>query len=247
MSEKQINRTPLSADFCHRTQERFIFEPETAHEAAFIAQQLQDMGFRYYKSEYAGELDKAVKGCLYLDTDNTIMVSESQRDDGLLCSVDDFPNFYIPENMACAPARLTEADIHGRTLVFYPRTAAEARGIYAALIARGATTAEEEPNATIFTAMAVTQGLFVKNGIIAYAPQKNDLIGAEICTAADVGFNSASALSAEQITIMAAFNEMTARMQQMAARIERLEEEILPQKVDKRGTPAPVKFPKPKG
>ncbi|HEX2753773.1 MAG TPA: hypothetical protein VHP34_11840 [Alphaproteobacteria bacterium] len=234
MSQKQINRTPLSADFCSRTQERFVFEPETMHEAAFVAQQLQGMGFRYYQPGYADQLDKAVKGCIYLDTDNTIMVSESRRDEGLFCSVDDFPNFYIPENMFAAPARLTETDIANRTLVFYPRTAAEARGIYAALIARGATTAEEDLNATVFTAMAVTQGLFVKNGILAYAPQKEDLIGAEICTAADLGFNSASALSAEQITIMAAFNEMTARMQQMAARIERLEDEILPQKVEKR-------------
>jgi len=247
VSRRQVNRAPLSADFCSRAQERLVFEPETAHEAAFIAQQLQAMGFRYYQSEYAAQMDTAVKGCIYLDTDNTIMVLESRRDDGLLCSVDDFPSFYIPENMAAAPARLTEADIAGRTLVFYPRTAAEARGIYAALTARGATPAEEAPNATIFIAMAVTQGLFVKNGVVAYAPQKEDLIGAEICTAADVGFNSASALSAEQITIMAAFNEMTARMQQMADRIARLEEEILPQKVDKRGTPVPVKFPKPKG
>lgn len=247
MSDRQINRMPLTADYCHRVAQRFVFEPGTVHEAQFIADQLQGMGFRYYQPEYPTQLDRAVKGCIYLDTDKTIMVSEGRRDDGLFCSVDDFSNFYIPENIAAAPARLTAADMTGKTLVFYPRTAIEARGIYAALVTYGATTAEDVPNATVFTALAVTQGLFVKNGVIAYAPQKEDLVGAEICTGADLGFHPASALSPEQITIMAAFNEMTARLQQMTARIERLEDEILPQKVDKRQPSVPKPFPKPKG
>jgi hypothetical protein len=240
-----VNHTPLTAEFCRNTQERFVFEPQTLHEARFIAQQLQAMGFHYYRDEYAQQLIQSVKGCIYLDTDKTIMVTDSRRDDGLHCSVDDFPHFYIPENISAAPARLTEEDVAQKTLAFYPRTAAEARGIYAALVLRGARTEEDAPNASVFTAMSVTQGMFVKNGIIRYAPRAADLVGAEICTAADLGFNSASALSAEQITLMAAFNEMTARMQQMAARIERLEAEILPQKVDKRPPAAPAKFPKP--
>ena len=243
MSRTNINQTPLSADFCHRTEQRFVFEPQTVHEAQFIAQQLMGMGFRYYKSEYASELEKALQGSIYLDTDNTIMVSDDKRDDGLFCTVDDLPNFYIPENIAAVPARLTAEDIAGKTLIFYPRTAAEARGVYAALVARGATTVEENPNAAFFTAMAVTQGLMVKDGLMSYAPQAKDMVGAEICTAADVGFNSASSLSPEQITIMAAFNEMTARMQQMSARIEQLENEVLPQKVDKRRSAVPLHKP----
>lgn len=247
MSQRNVNFTPLTADFCHRTEQRFVFEPETVHEAEFIAQQLLNMGFRYYKSEYAAELNTAVAGCIYLDTDNTIMISSDKRDDGLFCSVNDLPNFYIPKNVALGPARLGEKDVQTRTLVFYPRTAHEVRGIFDALTAKGAVLADEDTPPPVFNAMSVTQGMFVKNGKIHYAPQKADLIGAEICTAADLGVSAVAALSPEQITMMAAFNEMTARMQQMADRIEQLENEILPQKVEKRRTPPTATFPKPGG
>lgn len=245
MSEKQINRTPLTADFCHRTEQRFVFEPETVHEAEFIAQQLLGMGFRYYKSEYATELHRAVAGCIYLDTDNTIMLSNDRRDDGLFCSVNDLPSFYIPKNVTIGAARFDEKDIQTKTLVFYPRTAAEVRGLYAALVGLGATRDGDDASDQVFNAMSVTHGMFVKNGIIGYAPQKEDLRGAEICTAADMGVNGVASLSPEQITMMAAFNEMAARMQQMADRIEQLENEILPQKVEKRrSAPAPLQKPK---
>lgn len=240
MSKLPKNTTALTAEYCHRINERLVFEPQTMHEAAFIARELQGMGFKYYHQEYAGQLDKTLTGCLYLDTDNTIMVSEGKREDGLLCTVDEFENFYIPENMIEMESRLTDQDIATRTLAFFPRTGAEARGTFGALVQRGAVTEVPEKNASVLIAMAVTQGMIVQNGVMHFAPRKEDLIGAEICTAADLGFNSASALSVEQMTIMAAFNEMAARMEQMAARIAKLEGEILPQKIEKRKPVTPV-------
>lgn len=240
MSELPKNKTLLTADHLRRTETRFVFEPKDIDEAAFIAKELRGMGFRYYKPEYAEQLEKSLTGCLYLDTDNTIMVIESECDDGLLCTVDEFESFYIPANSIELESRLTERDIATRKLAFFPRTSTEARAIYAALEERGAKpeVPEENPNALI--AMTLMQGMLVEKGVMRFVSGKEDLIGAEICTAADVGFNSAAGLSTEQMAIMAAFNEMAARMEQMATRIARLEDEVLPQKIEKNKPVAPV-------
>jgi hypothetical protein len=160
-----------------------------------------------------------------------------------LCSLDNLDRFYIPENAAWQNSRLCAEDVQTKKLVFYPRTGAEARGVLAALISGGAVLAEEEQAAAVLAARAVTQGVLVSSARIRFAPTSADLQGAEICTAADLGVNAVAGLSAEQVTIMAAFNEMAARMEQMAQRLARLESEVLPEKIEKKQPAKPARFP----
>lgn len=240
MSRLTKNKTRLTADHMRRTETRFVFEPQDIDEAAFIVKELQGMGFQYYSSEYEQQLENALKGCLYLDTDNTIMVVKSKQEDGLLCAVEDFESFYFSVNSIDIESRLTDQGIATSKLAFFPRTSREARAIYSALEKKGARPEVPEKNLTALIAMTLMQGMIVEKGVIRFVSGKEDLIGAEICTAADVGFNGATTLSTEQITIMAAFNEMAARMEQMTARIARLEDEVLPQKIEKKKPAAPA-------
>jgi|GEM_PF-1392248 len=232
----------LNAQFCSSTNARFVFEPKDLREAEFIAGELLAMGFNYYRSEYAQNLQGAVGGSLYLDGDKTIMVSSGKMDDGHLCGLDNLDRFFIPDNALLLNNRLGVDDIKTKKLVFYPRTGAEARGVLAALMSGGAVAEDGAQPAAVMTARAVTQGVLVEGGRLRFAPTAQDLQGAEICSAADIGVNAASSLSAEQITIMAAFNEMAARMEQMAQRIARLESEVLPEKIEKKQPAKPARL-----
>ena len=75
-------------------------------------------------------------------------------------------------------------------------------------------------------------------------PSSLDLREARITTAADIGVGVPVSLSPEQATLMAAFNDLTARLEQVNARLERIEGEVLPKAIEK-GSIKP--FPKPLG
>jgi hypothetical protein len=230
----------LTPDFCRAAKEKLVFRPESIEEAQFIAHSLQNMGYQYYSADYATKLADALTGSIYLDTDKTIMVGTS-RPSGIACSADGFGQIYMPEGVRISEPRLSPEDCKRRALVFYPRTAAEARGILRVLKENGISFGEKPPSATVMARLAVVQGILLRDGALRFGPAPSDLAGAEICTASDLGVNAAVALSPEQATIMAAFNEMSARMQQMSARIAALEKEVLPESMDK------PRLPKPKG
>lgn len=229
------NTMPITGDYCRNTKERLIFHPESAEEAQFIADQFRRLGFRYYHEEYAQQMDKAALGSIYLDTDRTIMVTNTRRDDGALCTSDQFEEFFIADN-SMGEGRIPAAEFTQRHMVFYPKTLAEARGVLAALKSGGAEIENAEQGFIQPVTRAAMQGLAVKDGMIRFAPTPEDLRHAEICNGADIGVFARAALSAEQVTMVAIFNDMAARMEQMAQRIARLEEEILPQDIPK--TPA---------
>ena len=233
-----MNATPetprITADFCKDTTQRLVFEPKTIAEAAFIAEQLMGMGYRYYKAEYAQQLQNALEGSIYLDRDKTIMVATSKpTDQALACSVDGFKQFFIPEAPLAEDARIKGDDCLRRTLAFYPRTNGEARSILTALMKAGVECKSGDDSAAMMMTHSIVYGILVRDGCMSFGPTSQDLIGAEICSAADLGVRAGVSLSAEQATIMAAFNEMGARMEQMSQRIARLEDEILPQSVSK--------------
>lgn len=226
------NRQLLTQSYCKQHKERLIFHPESTDEAAYIATQLLGMGFRYYKSEYRDQLADAVTGAIYLDTDKTIMVSDSRRSDGVICSIDHFEGFFVPEGETTV-ARIPQEEYRQRHMVFYPKSLAEARAIMGAFSKAGMEFEKDETLGFIPVTRAAMQGVAVKDGVVRFSPTVDDLRHAEICTAADLGVMARGALSAEQVMIMAAFNEMAARMQQMSERIARLEGEILPQDIPK--------------
>jgi hypothetical protein len=237
----------LTRDFCRTINRKIIFHPESAHEAQFIADQLLAMGFVYYRDEYAGQMDIAATGQIYLDTDKTIMVGSSRDEGTKTYSADSFSDFYIPNIKV--DAALTGEDVLTQNMLFYPRSVNEARAVLGALMHHGAKLLDETQTGPLVTARAVTQGIFLRKGKIGFAPAPQDIARSKIRSSADLGVNPAAHLSAEQITMMAAFNEMTARMTQMAAKIERLEAEILPAEIDKRpSAPASLRLaPKRKG
>lgn len=231
------NRLPLTRSYCTETKERLIFHPETPDEARFIADQLNGLGFRYYKEEYRDQMGLAAAGSIYLDTDKTIMVTESRRTDGFLCNPDHFEAFYIGESQR-TKGRIPDDEFRQHHMVFYPKTLTEARAILGVFNAAGLEVEMPEQGFALPVSRAAMQGIAVKEGVVRFAPTLADLRDAEICTAADIGVVARGALSAEQVTIMAAFNEMAARMEQMGARIKRLEEEVLPRDIPKRNNTA---------
>lgn len=233
----------ITPELCAGTKQKLVFQPRTVDEAAFIADQLMGMGYRYYKTEYAAQLQIAVQGAIYLDTDHTIMVVPARPSDGIACSVDGFKQFFIPEKPLAEDARLKPEDCLSKTLAFYPRTNNEARSVISALLDAGVKPPSDDASAAMMMTHAIVYGMLVRDGKFTFGPTAQDLLGAEICSAADLGIHATVALSAEQATIMAAFNEMGARMEQMSQRIARLEDAVLPQEISK---PLQLKL-KPKG
>lgn len=228
------NRLPLTAEYCRSVKERIIFHPESAEEAQFIADQFLRLGFRYYNEGYRDQMNVvAAEGSVYLDTDKTIMVTNSRRTDGLLSTADHFEQFFLADNRI-GQGRIPPEEYTRRHMVFYPKTLTEARGVLAVLKSAGA---EVERSGSDIPHMPVTraamQGIAVRGGVIRFAPTSEDLRTAEICSAADIGVFARGALSAEQATMVAVFNDMAARMEQMAQRLARLESEVLPQDIPK--------------
>lgn len=229
------NLQPITGEYCRNVQQPIIFYPESVEEAQFVADQLLRLGFRYYKADYAQHLETAISGCLYLDTDKTIMVSGARRDDGILCSSDQFEQLFLADNNM-GGGRIPAEEFSQRHMVFYPKTLTEARGVLAVLKSGGLEIENRAEGFSLPVARAAMQGIAAKDGIIRFAPTQDDLRQAEICSAADIGVFARAALSAEQVTMVAVFNDMAARMEQMAQRLARLEQEVLPQDVPK--TPA---------
>lgn len=235
-----VRTTPvLTRDFLQSLDRKAVFVPSTLEEAEYIATQLQRLGFRYYKDEYAQQLDQTLKGSIYLDNDKTIMVSAAKAE-GLDVSAEGFDNFYL-SGFDAAAARITPQELQAGIFAFFPRSTAEARGLLAALKDAGATI-DSEDGMFMLAGRAVYQGVLVRQGRIGFAPAGEDLQAARIASAADLGVGVPVALSPEQATMIAGFNEVTARMEQMSARLERLEGEILPKKLEK-----PKAMPGPKG
>ena len=224
----------ITPEFCKDAKQRLVFEPKTIAEAAFVAEQLMGMGYRYYKPEYAQQLQTAVSGSIYLDVDKTIMVAPGRPSEPVqACSIDGFKQFFIPEAPLAEDARLKADDCLGRTLAFYPRTNAEARSILTTLMKWGVETGKTDESAAMMMTQAIVYGILVRDGRMTFGPTAQDLLGAEICSASDLGIRAGVSLSAEQATIMAAFNEMGARMEQMSQRIARLEDAVLPHQISK--------------
>lgn len=238
MTQDFANTPSLTPEYCQTVKNRLVFNPKTLEEAQFIVGQLQGMGFKYYRPEYADQLKSTLTGSLYLDNDKTIMVSGTKAD-GVPCTVDGFRQFYLPAAPPSPDARLTPKDCLTRALVFYPRTAEEARGVLQTLFTAGVTPPPEEQSVVMMMTRAVVHGVLVRDGQLTFNPAPADIRSAEICTAADLGVNAGVTFSAEQATIMAAFNEIGARLEQMSGRIARLEEEILPKTIPKTQLPPP--------
>lgn len=218
---------PLTRDFLQASKDKVVFRPDTLEETEFIAQQLLGMGYRYYKPEYAQQLKQALKGSIYLDTDKTIMVSESLPTGGIVASSDWFEGDSTP--MLHEPS----VDVMLGKYVVFPRSMDEARNVIASLKKSGARIDSAEKPAFGFSSRAVRYGLLVKEGVIGFAPSSDDLAGAKIVQASDLGVGQPAHLSAEQSAMHAAFNEMAARMEQMSQRLARLEEEVLPKTLTK--------------
>lgn len=235
-----VRTTPvLTRDFLQSLDRKAVFVPSTLEEAEYIATQLQRLGFRYYKDEYAQQLDQTLKGSIYLDNDKTIMVSAAKAE-GLDVSAEGFDNFYL-SGFDAAAARITPQELMDGVFAFFPRASAEARGLLAALKDAGAVV-DGDDGMFKLAGRAVYQGLILRGGRIGFAPSREDLHDARIVSAAELGVGVPVTLSPEQATMISAFNEVTARMEQMSARLERLEGEILPKKLEK-----PKAMPGPKG
>lgn len=229
----------LTREYLQATDSKVVFSPSSTEEAEYVAAQLQRLGFRYYKDEYAQQLGNAVAGSLYLDTDKTIMVS-SGKADGVNATADGFDNFYL-SGFDASSARITAQELLQGSFAFYPRSTAEARGLLAALKDAGAALDSDEGMFRL-AGRAVYQGVILQGGRIGFAPAPADLQQARIVSSADVGVGAPVALSPEQATMVASFNEVAARMEQMAARLARIEDEVLPKKLEK-----PKVLPGPKG
>jgi hypothetical protein len=231
------NAQPITGDYCRNTKDRLIFHPESVEEAQFIADQFLRLGFRYFSEGYRDQMNvAAAEGSIYLDTDKTIMVTAGRREDGALCSPDQFEQLFLADNQMGA-GRIPPEEFLQRHMVFYPKTLTEARGVLGVLKSAGLEIERGEDDLPHMpVTRAALQGIAVRGGVIRFAPTSEDLRTAEICSAADIGVFARAALSAEQATMVAVFNDMAARMEQMAQRIARLEEEVLPQNLPK--TPA---------
>lgn len=223
----------LTRDYVAAAKGRLVFFPETEEEARFIARQLQDYGYKYYKPEYEAQMALAVKGSIYLDNDRTIMVSES-RVEGIACSVDGFEGLFLPDRYNAAAAKLSPADVMQGAHAFFPRTGPEARGVLAALFAAGATIDGETGSMLVMTARALYQGVIVQDGKIGFSPGALQLKDVRIGTPSDLGIGPGRFMSQEQTVMMSAFNEMAARMEQMSQRLQRIENEVLPKVLDKK-------------
>lgn len=226
----------LTREFLAGLSAKQVFRPQSVDEAEYIASQLLGIGFPYYKPEYAAQLQKAVGGSIYLDTDKTIMVSESTPD-GTMRSADEFM-------VVLGEPRAFDKTLLEKPLAVFPRSVGEGRGVLINLASAGAIDAEETQNSFAKALRAVRQGMVVKGGKVIYGPRAEDLQGAKIVTAADLGVGIAGGMTAEQAVVHAAFNEMAARMEQMAARIERLEDAVLPKTLEKKAS-LPKPGPKP--
>jgi hypothetical protein len=231
--------TPLTTQYCKDTNKQLIFHPSTVLEAAFIAVQLQRLGFKYWREEFAAKLQDAVAGCIYLDSDKTIMVVKDKKTDGQVCNIAELPGYDEASVRAAGEVLVTRADCLNRTLVFYPRGFGEAFRALGVLAGLGVKPDDEAAGLEIFAARAAVQGLVVRDGLARLTPSLTDLRQAQILTAADLGLYPVTP-QPDNNSLLSAFNEMSARLgglagrlDDMSQRIEALEHEILPRRIEK--------------
>jgi hypothetical protein len=248
MAELEKNIAELTPEFCRTATDRLVFNPASLEESKFIVFALQEMGFKYYHAEYAEQLAKTAKGCIYLDGDKTIMIGDDRRTDGIQCSVANF-NAYFMRAEAAAGARLNAEDVANRTLIFYPRSFHEALHAVGVLAVLGATpeTAEGVGNTNFgaITMRGTKQGIVSRKGRLSAGPASDDMVGARVCTQADFGTPlDPDAGKPDNSALLAAFNEMSARlgtltawMENMSERLGAVEHEILPRTIEKKPNP----------
>lgn len=226
----------LTREFLQGATQKVVFQPATLEEAEYIGDQLQRLGYRYYQDEYPKQLAMTLKGSMYLDTDKTIMVSDAKAE-GIAATADGFDNFYTSPFDA-ASARIKPAELMQGVFAFFPRSTTEARGLLSALKEAGATRDGDEGTFKL-AGRAVYQGVILRDGHIGFGASPEDLREARITSASDLGIGAPVVLSPEQATLIAVFNEVTARLEKMNARLERIEDEILPKKIEKSRTALP--------
>jgi hypothetical protein len=222
----------LTAQYCKDALHKLVFHPANLLEATFVAAQLQDLGFKYWREESAKNLANAVTGSIYLDTDKTIMIGTDRKPEGQVCSVASLAGYAEATGKDAVDLGLTREDCHSRTLVFYPRNFSEAFRALSVLTDFGVKPRDEAAGLAPFIARATGQGLVVREGIMSLGPTSADLPYAKILTAADFGLLPI-APQPDNNTLLSAFNEMSARMAQVVARLGALEAEILPKTVEK--------------
>ncbi|MDI1228165.1 MAG: hypothetical protein PSY14_10820 [bacterium] len=226
----------LTREFLQGATQKVVFQPATLEEAEYIGDQLQRLGYRYYQDEYPKQLAMTLKGSMYLDTDKTIMVSDAKAE-GIAATADGFDNFYISPFDAAA-ARIKPAELMQGVFAFFPRSTTEARGLLSALKEAGATRDGDEGTFKL-AGRAVYQGVILRDGHIGFGASPEDLREARITSASDLGIGAPVIMSPEQATLIAVFNEVTARLEKMNARLERIEDEIMPKKIEKSRTALP--------
>lgn len=238
MNENSPQNSPefgLTREYLANVSGKQVFRPQSLEEAEYIARQLQELGFRYYVAEYANGLRRAVGGSIYLDTDKTIMVADTAPE-GTQRSADEFMPLIVE------PRRI-DASLFAGPVAVFPRSVAEGSAVLRVLAAAGVIPQEQAENSFPDATRAVRQGMVIKDGKAVFAPRAEDLQGAKILSASDLGIGVAGGMTTEQSAIHSAFNEMAARMEQMATRmeqmatrIERLEDAVLPKTLDKKSS-----------
>lgn len=222
-----VNTEPLTKEFLTNARTRVVFEPHSIDEAEYIVQQLQKLGFHYYRPEYEKQLQNTLQGSIYLDNDKTIMVN-TNKVEGIAATADDFA-----VHTFTVPARKLSVDVMHGTYAVFPRSVGEGRAVLLTLKGAGAVLPEGAEGTFGLAARAVYQGLLVKEGRITFAPLSDELQQARVITPADLGIAPVSTLTTEQSAVNAAFNEMAARMEKMQEQITRLENELIPKPIPK--------------
>jgi hypothetical protein len=244
----------LTAEFCRGTKHRIVFRPENVGEAALIARQMRDLGFRFYNHDHASNLHGAVSGCMYLDNDKTLMVTNGRGVDGIVCGLGHFGRIFEREG-AAAGALLTAEDVATRALVFYPRGFAEAFRAVSVLAKLGAAPGADDASLANLTLHGVNHGLVVRGGRLSAGPVAEDLAVARICAMGDFGMPSRpDTAEPDNNALLALFNDMSARMKKIetqlegvsgrmdgiearldnvSGRMETLEREIMPRTIEK--------------
>jgi hypothetical protein len=228
------NTTPevLTAEYCKSFKQRIAFRTGSLEEAAFVARQLQNLGFRFY-SDHANKLQVAVGGCVYLDGDKTIMVSSELVPSAKVFSLDNFSGIFAQDG-AAKGARLTAEDVKTRKLVFYPHSFSESYRAVSVLAALGAAPGLGNASLAALTAHGVNYGLVVQKGQLSAGPVAEDLEGARICTMGDFGMPLTTEIAQpDNRALLSAFNEVSAQLRKMEARLAAVEEQLKPDTIDK--------------
>jgi hypothetical protein len=98
----------------------------------------------------------------------------------------------------------------------------------------GIPSAEAKATPANLSARAVLEGILVSGGRFHLGASPVQLEGARICSVSDIGVTETPrGVSAEQASVISAFNEVTARLAQLSQRLEAVESQFKPADIDK--------------